>query len=195
MKIFNKPITVYNKLLALGDSSYNVVYSLGMSYMQIKEDSLARKWLLRAAEMKDMKDAGCLYRLGMVCIGLDSLAEGIEYLDLAYSLMQPDGRVVYIVKRALGEGYYKQGDYWNAIYAWTEALRRNRNSMATVFNVAQTYGLVGQHDKEKLFYRSFLSMAALAESNPELDKMVKQAEAVVGGKEDFKGCIIGLPID
>jgi Flp pilus assembly protein TadD len=195
MQSFDAAITVYNKLLALGDSSYNVVYSLGMSYMQVKEDSLARKWLLRAAEMKDMKDAGCLYRLGMVCIELDSLAEGIEYLDLAYSLMQPDGRVVYIVKRALGEGYYKQGDYWNAIYAWTEALRRNRNSMATIFNVAQTYGLVGQHDKEKQFYRSFLSMAALVERTPALDEMVKQAEAVVGEKEDFKGVIIGLPVD
>lgn len=109
MQSFDAAITVYNKLLALGDSSYNVVYSLGMSYMQVKEDSLARKWLLRAAEMKDMKDAGCLYRLGMVCIELDSLAEGIEYLDLAYSLMQPDGRVVYIVKRASARGITSRG--------------------------------------------------------------------------------------
>lgn len=192
---FNRAEAAYHKLLALGDSSYNVVYSLGMSYMQMKEDSLARQWLLRAAEMKKMKDAGCLYRLGLVCIELDSLAEGIEYLDKAYELMQPDGRVVYLVKRALGEGYYKKGDYWDAIYAWIDALRRNRNSMATVFNVAQAYGLVGQHDKERQFYRSFLSMAALAESNPELEGMVKQAEAVVGEKEDFKGNIIGLPID
>lgn len=195
MQSFDAAVAAYHKLLALGDSSYNVVYSLGMSYMQTRQDSLARLWLLKAAEMKQMKDAGCLYRLGMVCIDMGNVDEGIEYLNIAYNLMQPDGRVVYIVKRALGEGYYKKGDYWNAIYAWLEALKRNNKSMATIFNVAQTYGLVGQHDKEKRFYRSFLSMAALAESTPSLDEMVKQAEAAVGKKEDFKGCIIGLPID
>ena len=195
MKDFGKAIAAYNKLLALGDSTYNTVYSLGMSYMQAKQDSLARLWLLKAAEMKGMKDAGCLYRLGMVCVEMDSVGEGIMFLEMANLLMQPDGRVVYIVKRALGEAYYKRGSYWNAIYAWTDALRHNRSSMATIFNVAQTYGLVGQHDKEKQFYRSFLSMAALAERNAELDQMVRQAEAVVGVKEDFKGCIIGLPID
>lgn len=131
----------------------------------------------------------------MVCVDMGNVDEGVEYLEMAYNLMQPDSRVVYIVKRALGEGYYKKGDYWNAIYAWLEALKRNNKSMATIFNVAQTYGLVGQHDKEKRFYRLFLSMAALAESTPSLDEMVKQAEAAVGVKEDFKGCIIGLPVD
>ena len=179
MQSFDAAVAVYRKLLALGDSSYNVVYSLGMSYMQTRQDSLARQWLLKAAEMKQMKDAGCLYRLGMVCIDMGNVDEGIEYLNIAYNLMQPDGRVVYIVKR----------------YAWLEALKRNNKSMATIFNVAQTYGLVGQHDKEKRFYRSFLSMAALAESTPSLDEMVKQAEAAVGVKEDFRGCVIGLPID
>lgn len=192
---YDSAVSVYLKLAAMGDSSYNVVYSLGMSYMQMRQDSLARLWLLKAAEMKQMKDAGCLYRLGMVCIDMGNVDEGIEYLNIAYNLMQPDGRVVYIVKRALGEGYYKKGDYWNAIYAWLEALKRNNKSMATIFNVAQTYGLVGQHDKEKRFYRSFLSMAALVESNPELEQMVRQAEAAVGVKEDFRGCVIGLPID
>lgn len=195
MQDFDKAISAYGKLMALGDSTYNTVYSLGMSYMQAKQDSLARLWLLKAAKMKGMKDAGCLYRLGMVCVDLGNANEGIMYLNLAYNMMQPDGRVVYVVKRALGEAYYKSGSYWNAIYAWIDALRHNRSSMATVFNVAQTYGLVGQHDKEKQFYRSFLSMAALAERNAELDQMVRQAEAVVGVKEDFKGCIIGLPID
>ena len=120
--------------------------------------------------------------------------EGIMYLNLAFSLMQPDQRVAFVVKRALGEGYYKKGHYWSAIYAWEEALRYNRNSMATIFNTAQAYGLVGNDEKEKAFYRAFLSMAALAEPNETLDGMVRQAEAVVGGHEDFKGAIVRPPI-
>lgn len=190
---FDDAIAAYHRLLELGDSTYNVVYSLGMSYMQVKNDSLAYLWLKKAAEKSGMKSYACLYRLGMVCVDRDSVTEGLKYLTLAYELMQPDHRIMFVIKRALGEGYYKQGHYWNAIYAWQDALKYNRNSMATIFNTAQAYGLVGRHDKEKAFYRSFLSMAALSEPNATLDEMVKQAEAAVGGHEDFKGVIIGIP--
>lgn len=194
LKEFDKAERAYLSLMALGDSTYNTVYSLGLTYMYVERDSLARLWLKRAAEKSGMKNAGCLYRLGIVCVDMDSVSEGIKYLNLAFELMQPDHVVTFVIKRALGEGYYKEGHYWNAIYAWEEALRYNRNSMATLFNTAQAYGLVGRKDKEKAFYRSFLSMAALAERNDKLDGMVRQAEAAVGGHEDFKGQIIGPPI-
>lgn len=194
LKDFDAAERAYLSLMELGDSTYNTIYSLGMTYMQTERDSLARLWLKRAAEKSGMKNAGCLYRLGIVCVDMNLADEGIMYLNLAFSLMQPDQRVAFVVKRALGEGYYKKGHYWSAIYAWEEALRYNRNSMATIFNTAQAYGLVGNDEKEKAFYRAFLSMAALAEPNEALDGMVRQAEAVVGGHEDFKGAIVGPPI-
>lgn len=192
---YGKAIKSYRRLLELGDSTYNVVYSLGMAYMQTGDAPQAREWLTAAARKSKMKYAGCLYRLGIVCVDMDSVSEGIGYLQKACALLEPDHTVMFIVKRALGEGYYKQGNYWSAIYEWRDALKLNRNSMATIFNTAQAYGLVGWHDKEKAYYRTFLSMAAKVEQNDNLKQMVSQAEAVVGVKEDFKGAIIGLPID
>lgn len=192
---YGKAIKAYNRLLELGDSTYNTVYSLGMAYMQTGKNAMARTWLIKAAETSRMKDAGCLYRLGIVCVDMDSVAEGIGYLEKSIELMQPDHMVMFVAKRALGEGYYKQGKYWSAIYAWREALKLNRNSMATIFNTAQAYGLVGRHDMEKAYYRTFLSMAALVKPNKKLEQMVKQAETIVGVKEDFNGTIIGLPED
>ncbi|WP_298454494.1 hypothetical protein [uncultured Prevotella sp.] len=52
---------------------------------------------------------------------------------------------------------------------------------------------MGKHDMEKAYYRTFLSMAALVKPNKELNQMVKQAETVVGMKENFNGNIIALP--
>ena len=127
------------------------------------------------------------------CVDMDSVAEGIDYLEKSIELMQPDHTVLFVVKRALGEGYYKQGKYWSAIYAWREALKLNRNSMATIFNTAQAYGLMGKHDMEKAYYRTSLSMAALVKPNKELNQMVEQAETAVGMKENFNGNIISLP--
>lgn len=193
MRHYNKAINAYNKLLELGDSTYNTVYSLGMAYMQTGKNPMARKWLTKAAEKSKMQNAGCLYRLGIVCVDMDSVAEGIDYLEKSIELMEPDHTVLFVVKRALGEGYYKQGKYWSAIYAWREALKLNRNSMATIFNTAQAYGLVGKHDMEKAYYRTFLSMAALVKPNKELNQMVEQAETAVGMKENFNGNIISLP--
>lgn len=193
MRDYNKAINAYNRLLELGDSTYNTVYSLGMAYMQTGKNPMARRWLTKAAEKSKMQNAGCLYRLGIVCVDMDSVAEGIDYLEKSIELMEPDHTVLFVVKRALGEGYYKQGKYWSAIYAWREALKLNRNSMATIFNTAQAYGLVGKHDMEKAYYRTFLSMAALVKPNKELNQMVEQAETAVGVKENFNGNIISLP--
>lgn len=191
---FAEASKAYGRLLSAGDSTYNTLYSLGMCHMQMKDLANARKYLIKAAETSDFTDAGCLYRLGIVCVDMDSVAEGIKYLNMAEEKLTPDGRVIFIIKRALGEGYYKNGEYWNAVYAWHDALKKNKNSIATVFNLAQAYGMLGKHDKEKECYMSFLSMAALiAKPNNELREMIKQAEGIAGKLTVEKGCILMPP--
>lgn len=190
---FANAAKIYEKLLASGDSTYYVLYSLGMCHTQTKDYVNARKFLSKAAEANKFTNAGCLYRLGIVCVDIDSVAEGIKYLNMAEEKLTPDGTVMFIIKRALGEGYYKNGEYWSAIYAWHDALKHNRNSMATIFNLAQAYGIVGKHDKEKKCYMSFLSMAALTKPNHELQKMIEQAERVAGKFTLGKGNILTPP--
>lgn len=193
LKDFANAIKAYHRLLAAGDSTYSVLYSLGMCHTQTNDNANARKYLTKAAEKNNFQSAGCLYRLGIVCVDMDSVAEGIEYLNMAQERLSPDGTVMFIIKRALGEGYYKNGEYWSAIYAWHDALKRNKNSVATIFNLAQAYGMVGKHDKEKACYKSFLSMVAHIKSNPELEKMIEQAENIAGKYTSKNGNILLPP--
>lgn len=192
---FDDAISAYRRLLALGDSTFNTVYSLGMSYMQDSLYADARMCFLYAVQKSGMKNVGSLYRLGVSCLELDSLMEAVTFLSIAYQRLQPDGQTVYAIKRAEGEAYYKMESYWNAIYSWKDALKHNNYSLATIFNIAQAYGLAGNHKEEKNYYRSFLSLAVMAEKNDTLNEWIKQAEAVVGKLDLPKGVYINPPGD
>lgn len=189
-----RALPAYERLLALGDSTYNIYYSIGMCHVRLEQLPEARTYLQRAAEINGHKSTGCLYRLGEVCLALDSLDESIRYLELAVQAMEPDQHVMFLAKRALGEAFYQKGEWWNAIFAWREALKRNQNSLATCFNLAQVYGIVGETELEKTFYRVFLSMAAHEKETEELRKWVEQAVQVVGTAYYKKGSIL-LPPD
>ena len=56
------------------------------------------------------------------------------------------------------------------------------------------YGIVGETELEKTFYRVFLSMAANEKETEELRKWVEQAVQVVGTAYYKKGAIL-LPPD
>ena len=80
-----------------------------------------------------------------------------------------------------GEGYYLTEHYSEAIAAWKEHLAYNPTSIATYFNVANTYALLLE-DKEqaKPYYQQFLDLAR-KEENPTtaLQEMMKRAEAML----------------
>ena len=192
-KDYANALPIYQKLLALGDSTFNVYYSIGMCHVRLENLPEARSYLKDAAEINQHKNIACLYRLGEVCLALDSLNESIHYLELAVQNMMPDHIMMFTTKRALGEAFYKKEQWWNAIYAWREALKNNQTSMATCFNLAQAYGVVEEKEQEAKFYKVFLSMAAqLEEKNEELQKWIEQAIKVVG-REYFKKGEILLP--
>lgn len=192
-KDYANALPIYQKLLALGDSTFNVYYSIGMCHVRLENLPEARSYLKEAAEINQHKNIACLYRLGEVCLALDSLNESIHYLELAVQNMMPDHIMMFTTKRALGEAFYKKEQWWNAIYAWREALKNNQTSMATCFNLAQAYGVVEEKEQEAKFYKVFLSMAAqLEEKNEELQKWIEQAIKVVG-REYFKKGEILLP--
>lgn len=180
MKMFEGAPDIYKMLLSLGDSTYNVLYSLGMCYDQTKNLPMAYKYLKKATEINDNKNAGCLYRLGIVCVDMDKPDEGFFYLNRAYEMLQPDSTVMFVIKRAQGEGYYKSGKWKMAIDAWRDALKLNGTSIATYFNIAQAYGILKDKKNEAEYFRTFLSMAVKMEPNDGLTKMLKQAESVVG---------------
>jgi tetratricopeptide (TPR) repeat protein len=180
MQEFDNAAKVYHYLLSLGDSTYNVFYSLGMCYDQTKNLPLAREYLTKAAKINEFNNAGCLYRLGIVCVDMGKVDEGIDYLNKAQELLEPDPTIMFIIKRALGEGFYKKKEWQSAIYAWKDAVKYNSNSSTTYYNLAQAYNVVGEHNSEKECYKAFLSMVKKEKANDALKDMIKIAEGVVG---------------
>lgn len=176
-KDFTAATADYLKLAALGDSTFNTAYSLGMCYMQDSAYAEAIPWLSLAARKSGMKHWGCIYRLGTAFAETGNAMGGAALLNMAYNLMQPDNRSVYLVKRAEGDACYKNGSYDAAIYAWETALKAHPMSLATIFNIAQAHGMLNRKAKEKEYYEMFLKLAEGVEKpTDELKKWIRQAE-------------------
>ena len=178
---FTAAAKLYDKLLLQGDSVFNTLYSAGMSYTQIDSLERAYKCLLPAFALSQMQHAGCAYRLGVVCVDTKRYEEGLRYLDLATQLMQPDTTIMKAITLSRGEGYYLTEHYAEAVTAWKEHLAYNPTSIATYFNVANTYALLLE-DKEqaKPYYQQFLDLARKEEKpTAALQEMVKKAEAML----------------
>ena len=178
---FTAAAKLYDKLLQQGDSVFNTLYSAGMSYTQIDSLERAYKCLLPAFALSQMQHAGCAYRLGVVCVDTKRYEEGLRYLDLATQLMQPDTTIMKAITLSRGEGYYLTEHYAEAIAAWKEHLTYNPKSIATYYNIANTYALLLE-DKEqaKPYYQQFLDLAR-KEENPTtaLQEMMQKAEAML----------------
>ena len=178
---FTAAAKLYDKLLQQGDSVFNTLYSAGMSYTQIDSLERAYKCLLPAFALSQMQHAGCAYRLGVVCVDTKRYEEGLRYLDLATQLMQPDTTIMKAITLSRGEGYYLTEHYAEAVAAWKEHLAYNPTSIATYYNIANTYALLLE-DKEqaKPYYQQFLDLAR-KEENPTtaLQEMMQKAEAML----------------
>lgn len=178
---FTAAAKLYDKLLQQGDSVFNTLYSAGMSYTQI--DSLERgyKCLLPAFALSQMQHAGCAYRLGVVCVDTKRYEEGLRYLDLATQLMQPDTTIMKAITLSRGEGYYLTEHYAEAIAAWKEHLTYNPKSIATYYNIGNTYALLLEDKKQaRPYLQQFLELARKEEKpTAALQEMVKKAEAML----------------
>lgn len=178
---FTAAAKLYDKLLQQGDSVFNTLYSAGMSYTQI--DSLERgyKCLLPAFALSQMQHAGCAYRLGVVCVDTKRYEEGLRYLDLATQLMQPDTTIMKAITLSRGEGYYLTEHYAEAIAAWKEHLTYNPKSIATYYNIGNTYALLLEDKKQaRPYLQQFLELARKEEKpTAALQEMMQKAEAML----------------
>ena len=178
---FTAAAKLYDKLLQQGDSVFNTLYSAGMSYTQIDSLERAYKCLLPAFALSQMQHAGCAYRLGVVCVDTKRYEEGLRYLDLATQLMLPDTSIMKAITLSRGEGYYLTEHYAEAIAAWKEHLTYNPKSIATYYNIGNTYALLLEDKKQaRPYLQQFLELAR-KEENPTaaLQEMVKKAEAML----------------
>ena len=175
---FDNAVRMYERLLQLGDSTFNTLYSAGLSYSMIKELDRAYPYLRNAFFLSQMQHANCAWRLGVVCVDTKRYEEGVRYLELATQLLLPDTTTMKAITLSRGEGYYLTEHYDKAVEAWKEHLAYNPSSIATYYNIANALAyLIKDEEQAEEYYRQFLERARL-EPKPtqQLVDMMLQAE-------------------
>ena len=178
---FDKAVAMYDRLLQQGDSTFNTLYSAGMCNAQIDSLELAYQHLKDALFLSQMQHYGAAYRLGVVCVDTKRYDEGLHYLALATQLMKPDTTVMKAITLSRAEGYYLTEHYAEAIAAWKEHLTYNPKSIATYYNIGNTYALLLEDKKQaRPYLQQFLELARKEEKpTAALQEMVKKAEAML----------------
>ena len=178
---FDKAVTMYERLLHQGDSTFNTLYSVGMCYTRIDSLNKAYNCLLPAFYLSQMQHSGCAYRLGAVSIDLHSYEEGLRYLDIALQLMQPDTTTMKAITLSQGEGYYLTKQYDKAVESWKQHLEYNPASIATYYNIASAYYYLLPDGKQaKAYLEKFLDLARKEEKpTQQLSEMIEKAETLL----------------
>ena len=131
----------YDQLLQQGDSTFNTLYSAGMSHSQAGN------------------------------------------LEKAYNCLstKPDTTMMKAITLSQGEGYYLTEHYPEAVEAWKRHLSYNPGSIATYYNIANTYTyLVKDDEQAKKYYQQFLDLARQeAEPNEQLKEMIRKSEEMM----------------
>ena len=171
----------YDQLLQQGDSTFNTLDSAGMSHSQAGNLEKAYNCLSQALILSQLQHAGCAYRLGVVCVDTKRYEEGLRALDLAIELTKPDTTMMKAITLSQGEGYYLTEHYPEALEAWKRHLSYNPGSIATYYNIANTYTyLVKDDEQAKKYYQQFLDLARQeAEPNEQLKEMVRKSEEMM----------------
>ncbi len=184
LKQYPEATATYEQLIALGDSTFNVHYSLGMCYEQLAnlDSTLLAKAIDhygKAVALNDSAKAWPLYHLGAALVKAQRNSEGIHVLLMALQRMQPDDAAMFNLHSALADGYYQNGEYYSAIWDWKNCLKYNNRSMASLYNIAQTYELIEDDGvKAEQAYIEFLLVAESADrTTPALEEWKRHAEA------------------
>ena len=182
---FSAASKLYERLLALGDSTFNTLYSAGMCYSRIDSLERAYKYLQLAFLISGLQHQGCAYRLGVVCVDTKRYEEGLGYLNLALDLMKPDTTTMKAITLSQGEGYYLTERYAEAVSAWKWHLTYNPRSVATYYNIANVLAYLMKDDKQAYeYYRRFLELARQqASPTRQLTDMMREAEQKMASYE------------
>ena len=178
---FTAAAMLYDKLLDQGDSTFNTLYSAGMSHSQTGSLERAYDCLSRALEVSQMQHAGCAFRLGVVCVDTKRYPEGLKALELAQELLKPDTTTMKAITLSQGEGFYLTQHYPEAVKAWKRHLDYNPSSVATCYNIANAYAyLIKDEEQAKTYYQRFLELARQEQApTAQLTEMMEKAEEML----------------
>lgn len=155
---FGNALAEYRKLLELNDRTASVYYYAGLCYAKCDSIGEAYDCLLEAARQHHFNHPHVLAQLGIVSIEA-SIPEGIEYVQKAIELLQPDDLLMFTLNNAIANGYLKRLKFEPCIRYLKTCLQYNPNHTYTLYKLAQAYGYMKDTAHEKLYYQKFIEQA------------------------------------
>ena len=177
---YERALSELNQLTAMGDSCFNTLYTLGLTYQRMGDDNRAYDYLYRAYQKNDQHPY-CLFILGIVCNKIGFGAEALGYLDEAKKLMIPDSRTLYRLHRELAEAFNQKNEADFRLQELEECLRYCDDSERPLldYDMGQCYVALKQHDKAQQHLQKFLEATQNREYNDHIKHKRQRAEQML----------------
>ena len=92
---YDLALPALKQLEAVGDTCFGTLYTLGLTYQRMGDNSTAYDYLSRATTINNDANPYCLFTLGIVCNRIGFGAEALSYLEMAKERMMPDRRTLF----------------------------------------------------------------------------------------------------
>ena len=138
------------KLEAVGDTCFGTLYTLGLTYQRMGDNSSAYDYLYRAYEKND-HHAYCLFMLGIVSNKVGLGAEALSYLGEAEHLLMPDRQTLFRLHKELAEALRLKGEPDFRLEELQACMQyaEEKDVNELTYMMAQCYFQLKQRDKAK----------------------------------------------
>lgn len=165
------------KLEAVGDTCFGTLYTLGLTYQRMGDNSTAYDYLYRAYDKNDHHPY-CLFMLGIVSNRVGLGAEALSYLDEAKKLLMPDRQTLFRLHKELAEAFKLKSEPDFRLEELQECMRyaEEKDVNELTYLMGQCYFQLKQRDKAKDYFNRFLEATENKEYNDKIKDMRSAAQ-------------------
>lgn len=165
------------KLEAVGDTCFGTLYTLGLTYQRMGDNSTAYDYLYRAYDKNDHHPY-CLFILGIVSNRVGLGAEALSYLDEAKKLLMPDRQTLFRLHKELAEAFKLKSEPDFRLEELQECMRyaEEKDVNELTYLMGQCYFQLKQRDKAKDCFNRFLEATENKEYNDKIKSMRSDAQ-------------------
>lgn len=165
------------KLEAVGDTCFGTLYTLGLTYQRMGDNSTAYDYLYRAYDKNDHHPY-CLFILGIVSNRVGLGAEALSYLDEAKKLLMPDRQTLFRLHKELAEAFKLKSEPDFRLEELQECMRyaEEKDVNELTYMMGQCYFQLKQRDKAKDYFNRFLEATENKEYNDKIKDMRSAAQ-------------------
>lgn len=167
-----------DRLEALGDSCFKVLYTKGSIFVHTAHYSEAYDYLSRATALRNDTHGFCLFMLGIAANKIGLGAEALSYLGEAEKLLMPARKTQFRLHQELAEAYRMKGEPDFRLQELEECMRLadEKDVNTLTYQMGQCYVGLRQMDKARDCFNRFLAATENKEYNDKIKGMRESAQ-------------------